>query len=109
MHSVARGEADNRSNTPGAAARIITLSQAFGNPNIPLSDRGEKDWSFGQLLSMLVLILPLISALEILRGELAVPPPVDDDARPLVEEPLQENPRIRNSYQPSPFWGRGKA
>ena len=37
-----------------------------------LADTGEKDWSFGQLLPMLLLLLPLISAIEIIRGEFYV-------------------------------------
>lgn len=53
----------------GVAIRIILLSQAFGNPSVTLSDEGEKDWGFGQLLSMLLLILPLVLVVEIYRGE----------------------------------------
>jgi hypothetical protein len=52
----------------GAAIRVILLSQAFGTPSVPLNDTGEKDWSFGQLLPLLLLLLPLISAIEIYRG-----------------------------------------
>ena len=51
-----------------AAVRVVLLSQAFGNPSVPLSDTGEKDWSFGQLLPLLLLLLPLVSAVEIMRG-----------------------------------------
>ena len=54
----------------GAAIRVMLLSQAFGNPSVKLSDEGEKEWSFGQLLSMLLLLLPLFSAVEIIRGKL---------------------------------------
>ena len=54
----------------GAAVRIILLSQAFGKPNVTLRDQGEKEWSFGQLLSLLLLLLPLISCVEIMRGKL---------------------------------------
>lgn len=92
----------------GATVRILLLSQAFGNPNIKLTDDGEKNWSFGQLLSMLVLILPVISALEIMRGQIAVPPPIDDKTTLIDEQQLETNPRIRNSYQPAPMWSRGK-
>lgn len=53
-----------------AAVRVLLVSQAFGTPSVVLDDPGEKDWSFGQLLTMLLLILPFISALEIYRGEL---------------------------------------
>jgi hypothetical protein len=55
----------------GAAVRVILLSQAFGSPSVPLADTGEKDWSFGQLLPLLLLLLPLVSAVEIMRGELS--------------------------------------
>ncbi|KAH8594888.1 hypothetical protein B0O99DRAFT_166119 [Bisporella sp. PMI_857] len=55
----------------GATVRVITLSSAFGTPSVKLADNGEKDWSFGQLLGVLLLLLPLISALEIYRGEFA--------------------------------------
>ncbi|KAH8884881.1 hypothetical protein GQ53DRAFT_845799 [Thozetella sp. PMI_491] len=94
----------------GATVRVLLLSQAFGNPNIAMTNLGEQDWSFGQLLSVLVLILPVISALEILRGEIAVAPPVDDDKKALIEgHQLQENPRARTSYQATPLWHRSKA
>ena len=56
----------------GAAARVVIISQAFGGPQGPpvvLADEGEKQWSFGQLLTMLLLVLPFVSALEIYRGE----------------------------------------
>jgi hypothetical protein len=52
-----------------AAVRVILLSQAFGTPSLPLEDMGEKDWSFGQLLPLLLLLLPLVSAIEIMRGK----------------------------------------
>jgi hypothetical protein len=51
-----------------AAVRVVLLSQAFGTPSVPLADTGEKDWSFGQLLPLLLLLLPLVSAVEIMRG-----------------------------------------
>lgn len=54
----------------GAAVRVILLSQAFGTPPLVLADTGEKDWSFGQLLPLLLLLLPLVSAVEIMRGTL---------------------------------------
>lgn len=56
----------------GATIRVLLLSQAFGNPNVPLADQGEKDWSFGQLLSLLLLLLPVISAIEIFRGRSSI-------------------------------------
>ena len=48
----------------GAAMRIGLLSQAFGHPSVKLSDQGETIWSFGQLLSMLFLIYPLVNVVE---------------------------------------------
>jgi hypothetical protein len=89
----------------GAAVRVLLLSQAFGSPNVVLSDQDEKDWSFGQLLSMLMLVLPVISAIEILRGEMIMSPPVEDDSEPLFNGQSKENANPRNSYQPNPFWG----
>jgi len=64
---------------------------------VTLADEGEKSWSFGQLLSMLMLLLPVVSVVEIMRGEISVAPPVEesgsDDGRPLIEgQPLTEYP-----------------
>ncbi|TQN65857.1 hypothetical protein CSHISOI_09557 [Colletotrichum shisoi] len=57
----------------GAATRVIIASDAWGNgPAYELQDDGEKRWGFGQLLSMLVLIFPLVSMTEIIRGEIGV-------------------------------------
>jgi hypothetical protein len=53
----------------GAAIRVIMVSQAFGTASVPLADKWEKEWSFGQLLSLLLLLLPLVSAIEIMRGK----------------------------------------
>jgi hypothetical protein len=52
----------------GAAVRVISLSQAFGTPSVPLSDTAEKDWSFGQILPLVILLLPVMSVIEIARG-----------------------------------------
>lgn len=70
----------------GATTRAYLLSQAFGQPDVTLADEGERNWSFGQLLSMLMLFLPVVSVIEIMRGEIAVAPPVEDDSEPLVKE-----------------------
>ncbi|KAK4031978.1 hypothetical protein C8A01DRAFT_51115 [Parachaetomium inaequale] len=79
----------------GATARAYLLSQAFGNPDVKLSDEGEKQWSFGQLLSLLMLILPVISVIEIMRGEIAVAPPVqDEDKQALFDGELSDNPQV---------------
>lgn len=89
----------------GAAVRIILLSAAFGTPSVDLIDggSGERQWSFGQLLSMLLLILPLVSAIEIYRGDVQMAPPVEDERQPLYDGELQSHPR--NKFQPNPFFG----
>ena len=96
----------------GVAVRVVLLSQAFGHPSVALSDNGETTWSFGQLLSLLMLLLPLISVVEIARGEIKVAPPVQDDGAsgkgdggsgdmvPLVEHQL---PMRTAEFQPAPF------
>ncbi|OCK76691.1 hypothetical protein K432DRAFT_359925 [Lepidopterella palustris CBS 459.81] len=92
----------------GATIRVILLSQAFGTPSVPLEDTGEKDWSFGQLLPLLLLLLPLISAIEIFRGEMKVPhSTVDDEHTPLFNGELEDKPdgQVRTSFQPNPLWG----
>lgn len=87
----------------GAAVRIITVSQAFGNPGVNITE-GEKDWSFGQLLSMLLLVLPLVSAVEIYRGDIKVAPPIEEDRQPLYDTELQSG-LDRHNFQPNPFFG----
>ncbi|KAF4121749.1 hypothetical protein GMORB2_1588 [Geosmithia morbida] len=67
----------------GAAVRIVLLSQAFGHPSVKLTDQGEKEWSFGQLLSVLLLILPLVSIVDIYRGEVKLADPVECDREPI--------------------------
>ncbi|KIH94509.1 hypothetical protein SPBR_05993 [Sporothrix brasiliensis 5110] len=97
----------------GVAVRIVLLSQAFGHPSVSLSDVGETQWSFGQLLSLLMLLLPLISVVEIARGEIKVAPPVQDDGSghggsgdtvPLVEHQLPMGKAGHTSFQPTPFF-----
>ncbi|KAK0651089.1 hypothetical protein B0T16DRAFT_367122 [Cercophora newfieldiana] len=86
----------------GATTRAYLLSQAFGTPDVALSDEGEKTWSFGQLLGLLMLLLPVVSVIEIMRGEISVAPPVgdsdsDDDSTRLIEgQPLAEYPLMMN-------------
>ena len=89
----------------GATVRVLYVSQAFGKPEINLADQGEKVWSFGQLLSLGMLLLPLVSLIEIVRGEIQCAPPVeeDDDKAQLLSNELRRNPR--RTYQPSPLWG----
>ncbi|CCC05813.1 hypothetical protein SMACR_00029 [Sordaria macrospora] len=72
----------------GAAVRVFLLSQAFGKPDVQLSDEGEKQLGFGSLLGLLMMALPIISIIEIKRGDVMVAPPLRDDAsddeKPLV-------------------------
>lgn len=55
-----------------ATVRVIVSSQAFGDPSIQLSDNGEKQWSFSTIVTLLMLALPLMTVLEIYRGEVHV-------------------------------------
>ncbi|ROW00015.1 hypothetical protein VPNG_08336 [Cytospora leucostoma] len=55
-----------------ATVRVVLMSQAFGEPTTPLSDRGEKQWTFATMVSLLMLALPLMTVLEIYRGEVHV-------------------------------------
>lgn len=48
----------------------------FGTPSVELATEGEKQWGFGQLLTMLLLILPFVTALEVFRGEFSGAQPV---------------------------------
>ncbi|KAF2276098.1 uncharacterized protein EI97DRAFT_418870 [Westerdykella ornata] len=75
----------------GATVRVVRESSAFGKPpeGVRLVGDGEREWSYGQLLPLLLLVLPLVSALEIVRGEVAVPRKQgedDEEVMPLVEQ-----------------------
>ncbi|KAL2131955.1 hypothetical protein VTI74DRAFT_4410 [Chaetomium olivicolor] len=77
-----------------AIAIGATVLDAFGNPDVKLSDDGEKQWSFGQHLSLLMLMLPVISVIETMRGEIAVAAPVDDENKQvLFGEELSDKPQ----------------
>jgi len=94
----------------GAIVRVSLLADALGAKHpIKLSDRGEKQWSFGQLLSVGMLLLPVVSIIEILRGEIKCAPPVadhgDDKAGLLGGNELQSSLQDRTSFQPNPFFG----
>lgn len=52
-----------------AITQIILSSQSLGNPPVPLRDNGEREWDMGQLVTVMLLGLPLITALEIYRGK----------------------------------------
>ncbi|KAI1388239.1 uncharacterized protein F4822DRAFT_239602 [Hypoxylon trugodes] len=103
----------------GATVRVAYLADAFsGKAPVPLADDGEREWSFGQLLSVGMLLLPLVSTVEILRGEIKCAPPVaadqydSDDKGQLLgveEQELRTNNGGRGTgtadFQPNPFWG----
>ncbi|KAI6088927.1 hypothetical protein F4821DRAFT_268616 [Hypoxylon rubiginosum] len=95
----------------GATVRVALLADAFADPPVKLSDSGEQQWSFGQLLSVGMLVLPLVSTVEILRGEIKCAPTpgadYDDDKGQLLGEgqELRSNPRTRSDFQPNPFFG----
>ncbi|KAF2747279.1 hypothetical protein M011DRAFT_467806 [Sporormia fimetaria CBS 119925] len=89
----------------GATIRVVMESQAFGSPPeaVRLVGTGEKDFGYGQLLALLFLILPVISALEIVRGELRVTPnKADDDGD---EKRLVDTEYSQQDYQPNPLFG----
>lgn len=101
----------------GATVRVVLLSQAFGSPpdSIQLLGEGEKEWSFGQLVPLLLLVLPLVSTVEIVRGELRVVPnrvDEDEDEKRLLgggggggSGELGRMPGGVDDYQPNPLWG----
>ncbi|KAH7095831.1 hypothetical protein FB567DRAFT_41416 [Paraphoma chrysanthemicola] len=85
----------------GATVRVVMESQAFGTPpsSVNLVGPSEGDWSFGQLLPLLLLALPIISTVEIMRGETRTPPSrVDEDSVPLyasgADMEFQANPML---------------
>lgn len=85
----------------GATVRVVMVSQAFGSvpDGVNLVGPSEKDWSYGQLLPLLLLVLPLISMVEIVRGETSTPPSkVDEDSASL----LGGNTEL--DYQQNPLW-----
>lgn len=53
-----------------ATVRILVTSQAFGHPSTKLADEGEKQWSFSTIVTLLMLALPVMTVLEIYRGEI---------------------------------------
>jgi hypothetical protein len=85
----------------GATIRVVLESQAFGTPpkSVHLVGPSEGNWSFGQLLPLLLLALPVISTIEIARGEELKPKSrVDDDTVPLFvggnDMEFQPNPLV---------------
>jgi hypothetical protein len=86
----------------GATVRVMMESQAFGSPpeSINLVGPPESTWSFGQLLPLLLLVLPIISTIEIMRGEVKTTASrVDDDSVPL----FANNGDME--FQPNPLTG----
>lgn len=85
----------------GATIRVVLESQAFGSPptSVNLVGPSEGSWSFGQLLPLLLLVLPVISTIEIMRGETVMSTSsVDDDTTPLfangADMEFQPNPTV---------------
>ncbi|RMZ68903.1 major facilitator superfamily [Pyrenophora seminiperda CCB06] len=86
----------------GATVRVVLESQAFGHPPAALNLQGspEGNWSFGQLLPLLLLVLPVISTIEIARGEELKPKSrVDEDTVPLYASGSDME------FQPNPVMG----
>ncbi|KAF2208708.1 hypothetical protein CERZMDRAFT_114430 [Cercospora zeae-maydis SCOH1-5] len=95
----------------GVTVRVILIAQGLGGtPSVELADKGETEWSFGQLLTMMLLILPFVSALELLRGQMAVPranAQCDSDQVPLTGGHGAELKSVsdnRYTYQPNPIF-----
>lgn len=86
----------------GATLRVVMVSQAFGKvpDGVNLVGPSESEWSYGQLLPLLLLCMPLISLMEVVRGEVRTPPSkVDEDGQSLLGE-------TELLYQPNPVWGK---
>jgi hypothetical protein len=86
----------------GATIRVVLESQAFGHPpeSVKLVGPSEGSWSFGQLLPLLLLALPVISTVEIMRGEEIKPKSrVDEDNVPLFANGSDME------FQPNPLAG----
>lgn len=86
----------------GATVRVVIESQAFGKPpaSVNLQGPSEGAWSYGQLLPLLLLALPIISTVEIMRGETRVPPSrVDEDSASL----LPGGGDMEFQFQPNPL------
>lgn len=92
----------------GATVRVIMVSQAFGKPSVSLVGTSESDWSYGQLLPLLLFVLPIINTIEIIRGEFKITPSRadDDESTPLFEQELQQGKG--DSFQPLPRWGTSR-
>ncbi|KAH8906184.1 hypothetical protein BR93DRAFT_733881 [Coniochaeta sp. PMI_546] len=88
----------------GAAIRAFLLSQAFGTPDVAIRDEGEKEWSFGQVLGLLLLLLPLVSAVEIYRGEMAVVMDGEEGERLVEGDKEMQSRTVRRSFQPAPYF-----
>jgi hypothetical protein len=59
-----------------AVVKVLGMSQAFGRPSVQLSNHAEREWSTGQILSVLPLVFPLITVFEMIRGKERVCVPV---------------------------------
>jgi hypothetical protein len=88
----------------GATIRVVILSQAFGRPSVAMADDGERSWSFGQLLSLLMLVLPVVGAVEIIVGEVKVTS-CDESVFEGELQRLPCRPTNGGQFQPNPFFG----
>ncbi|POS85090.1 hypothetical protein EPUL_006232 [Erysiphe pulchra] len=77
---------------------IIRQSDAFSRPvHELLSNRDEEIWDFGQLLPMLLLILPIISAIELYYETVRV---IENNHQ--TEAFPLERPSTCSSFEPNP-------
>ncbi|KAF1953374.1 hypothetical protein CC80DRAFT_494665 [Byssothecium circinans] len=95
----------------GATARVVMVSQAFGTvpDGVNLEGPSEKDWSYGQLLPLLLLVLPLINLVEVVRGEVRVPENHKVDGGSGADgmgEGLLGQGGTELRYQPNPIFGK---
>lgn len=92
----------------GATVRVVMVSQAFGTvpQGVNLVGPSESSWSYGQLLPLLLLVLPGISMLEVVRGETRTPPSKVDDEQGDQVGLLSDTELQGMTYQPNPLWGK---
>ncbi|KAH6676889.1 hypothetical protein F5X68DRAFT_278110 [Plectosphaerella plurivora] len=85
----------------GAIIRCAWEADAIGKGPAFEMDDGESTWSFGQVLSIIVLIFPLVSIVEIVRGDLHITPCDMSEGDGRTEASTME----LGNFQPNPFFG----
>lgn len=55
-----------------AMVGVVLTSQAFGTPLTNLADHGESEWSFSTIVALVMTALPLMTVLEMYRGQVEV-------------------------------------